>query len=240
VSIVYKYRKPNRSGWSILENGALFLSPPNKFNDQKDMRQRLPRLFDSDREVIIQKLAQISRQQDPTQTEIDILRETCLALDQGGLLEDLRSGELGQSLVDQVRQEAGVVCFGTDADNTHLWKEYSGGGMGFCLGFSTRHLGKKAHQVSYENDPRHEKLRYFESSREEIRRALCLMKDEVWKEEREVRIIVPRAAGQLLHFAPEALVSVAIGERVRKSDSFKIYRLVKGKYPHAQVQVRGR
>jgi len=236
MSVVYKYRKPNRDGWRILEEGALWLTSPGKFNDQNDMRQKLPQLFASCSDTIFRKLIQISRQQNASQTYIDILNTTSLAVVQGKICEDLRTGLLGASLIDQVRQEAGVICFGTTADNSHLWGKYAGQGKGFCLGFETHYLGKKALKVSYINEPKHDKLRYFESSLDEIREALCLIKDKVWKDEQEVRIIISRAAGQLLHFSHEALVSVTLGESIRKRDALKLRRLVKGKYPLAQLQ----
>ncbi len=237
MSVVFKYRKPDSYGWRVLERGALWLSSPVNFNDQEDMRRRLPHIFDTDRETIFRFLVRNSLNQDSSQRVETVLTETSLALHNGMLYEQIRFGETGQRLLDAVRLESGVISFGRTPDNRHLWEHYAQKWEGFCLGFETKGIGLVAHDVIYDDRPSLSELRYFESPHNAIREALCLIKGQQWRPEDEARIIIPRRAGQELTFDPGTLTRVICGSRMVPRDKDKLRCILAETYPHVTMEV---
>lgn len=239
MPIVYKYREANPDGWSVLERGALWLSSPIKFNDSLDMRRCFPRIMESDYPAIERKLVEIKIRQNKGMSVQEARCEAKEALSKGSLYHEIRFGRILVDWCDRVRVDAGVVCFGQSANNDYLWKNYAGSGAGFCIGFDPSLLSNhKVLKVKYGLFDNSDEIRYFESDEDTVREALCLSKEERWRPEEEVRIIVANRADSEMKFDPEAIVAVVSGDKMSEEDSKRLHNLVRNRYGHITVEKR--
>lgn len=238
MSIVYKYRaddweNPISYLKEILKKRRLWFAAPSTFDDPSDMQLPIVGLFDTPLSIAEKRMVEISLRLDPTQNLKIVQHQVRLALLDGNLLQELQQG-LGQALLDEVRQESGVLCLGSTATNNHLWEKYGGNFTGVCLGFKSELLGGyKPNPVEYLDTPR--AIRYFEATKSEIRHAACLTKRLKYRAEEELRIVVPTKANQAFEFPRDALVSITFGPRISRKSRDSIQAYVRQKFPNATV-----
>jgi hypothetical protein len=232
MAVVFKYRDANARALDILRDRGLWLAAPSTFTDPSDMRIPIKGLFNASPEAAFQRMVRNSLEQDPGQRVADVLNDTSIAMTEGGLHRKLMNG-LGAQILNEVREEAGVISFGKTADNSHLWEKYANEECGLCYGFETGVLGYKAHPVTYVKVGEEPALSYFEASHSALREAACLLKYVEYLPEDEVRIILPRKAGTYLKFARTALVSVTFGARCKASFKLRVRKILSCQYPNA-------
>ena len=234
---IYKYREDDTTKsrskiWDILRQRRLWLSSPLSFEDKSDMQLPITGLFDTPLKVAENRMVKISLRLDPAQDPRVVRHDVRLAFLDGEMLKDLQNS-LGQGLLDAVRRESGVVCFGATADNAYLWKKYGGNSSGICFGFNSQRLGCKADPIEYVRELR--TIRYFEASRAEIRRVACLTKRVEYRAEEEFRIIVPKRANTALSFPKDALTSITLGPAVDLEARNQIITFAKRKFPKTLI-----
>jgi len=80
----------------------------------------------------------------------EVARDRVAAAFASGLFEHY-VGEVVADMVGRCRDEFGLICFGTSADNLCLWQRYAGDGAGVCveLEVPSALLGKQLHRVHY-------------------------------------------------------------------------------------------
>jgi hypothetical protein len=99
-------------------------------------------------------------------------------------------------MIQNCRNEIGVVSFSIEKADDHLWDEYGGAGNGVCveINIPDKHIGKSYHRVQYVS----EKIFHVDSFLEsalfpdrafEIYKNILLTKTKKWLQEEEMRFI---------------------------------------------------
>ena len=108
-------------------------------------------------------------------------------------------------LIEQCRNEVGLVCFGTSPDNDVLWQRYGGNGSGVCVELEVPDhlLGTQLFNVQYLGAKRihiDQLVRAFLDRRKvvEVYGLALLSKPLFWRDEVEVRFVSKRQGVQVV------------------------------------------
>lgn len=100
------------------------------------------------------------------------------------------------NMIQQCRNEVGLACFGTSADNEILWARYAGRGAGVCVELDVPDslLGTQLHHVHYSDAKRIHidqflRARLDRSHAADVYALSLLSKPSFWAPEAEVRFI---------------------------------------------------
>jgi hypothetical protein len=99
-------------------------------------------------------------------------------------------------MIEQCRNDIGIVCFGTAPDNEVLWQRYGGSDAGVCIEVDVpdNHLGNSLHCVTYSDTKKahiNQLMRAFidRNHVREIYELALLSKTSFWASEEEIRFI---------------------------------------------------
>jgi hypothetical protein len=116
-------------------------------------------------------------------------------------------------------------------DNFGLWAKYAADHTGYCLEFANEGpLFEKAWEVSYGEYPP------FDVNDQERRDALFLVyKRRDWSSEEEVRLILPRAKGTVVHIEPCWLTRIILGMKMQGENERQICEWAAQRQPQLTV-----
>jgi hypothetical protein len=228
---LYKYESLSVQSLINLKTQTVYFAPPSGFNDPYDCALK----------------AQIA---EPTDSEIQALRETYLAKDwpehvkeklEETSLEELKPAlyraarNASEQIIENFILSRGVSCFSEVNDELLMWAHYADKYTGFCLEFSTNNeLFDKARKVDYvENMPKlNIKSIYADGERDEMMNLFCT-KSKSWGYEKEWRVIHGKA-GTAYTYPREVLTGVYFGPNM----SFEVIEIIclilLGQNPHVK------
>jgi hypothetical protein len=192
----------------ILVESHLWLSSPKDFNDPFDMSAK----------VIVEGTAQEKRE-----------RWTGILNRQGRRLHEIerelpnlvaKSNEeiqqVAQQHIEKLATKFGVCSFGGDPRSNLMWSHYASNHEGFCLQFEVaKDLNAFGRLVRVDYGTQYPVINWlFEQEFYKGVGATLERKHKQWKYEREIRLIIPDAAGERLPFRPDSLRAVILGCRV--------------------------
>lgn len=125
----------------------------------------------------------------------DIARDRVTHTVDARRLEELARPIL-EGMIQQCRNEIGLVCFGTSPDNEVLWQRYGGSGAGVCveLDVPANLLGTMLHRVQYSDAKRIHidqliRAYLYRSRAAEVYTLALLSKPSSWIDEDEIRFV---------------------------------------------------
>ncbi len=237
--ITYKYRQwsePNHQ--SILTKNGIWFTHPKELNDPYDIR--VPVRFDYS-EIdkpeffeVLKMQTQIRFPQFPPKSrefrvvcdnKLDIIKENPQKHFEENYLE-LRESDL----YDRI----GVFSLTSDCLNETMWAHYGNNAKGFCIGFDTVDLLKKAPGgfgfVDYEKDP---PLHSFIRPISENQKDEMYLKNTKWEYEKEFRLLTFRVKSdkdRLFNFNPAIIKEIVLGSLISNEDRNEIIEILKKKY----------
>ena len=198
---VYKYRdfaKPCDRDFERLAtmlNRQFWCTPPAKLNDPEEFVWKCdcsatPETIDLLTEVLIHIVGRSHREaQLLASREVEAGRLTPLAQ------------PIVAKMIQQCRDEIGLVCLGTSPDNEILWQRYGGRGAGVCIELDVPDglLGTQLRRVQYHDEKRihiDQFIRAFIDVTRvaEVYTLALLSKPSFWAQEEEIRFISRRQA----------------------------------------------
>lgn len=196
---LYKYRDLSdlkvglpRVG-SLLQTRAFWCARPDTLNDPEEFAwtgdyRPSPRTADLLTELIVQ------------------LKGRSRALARNRVVRAINAGRLRElaepamlAIIQPCRNEIGLACFGSSAENDVLWKRYAGSGAGVCIEVDVRDrlLGTQFHYVHYwDKKVIHIdtllRSRFDSNSKADFYALSLLSKPSSWSPEAEIRFISKR------------------------------------------------
>ena len=158
--------------------------------------------------------------------------------------------EKHKSFRDKHRQCTAICSFAEEYDNRLMWSHYTDNHTGFCIGYETKQMKKFLYKVKYKNE-------IFDISNDIIKimthpgdstfnhkkikpNQMVIQKDNVWKYEKEWRLINPiskdiindfefnnkmiKNKGYTYNLTPSKLY---LGTRISKENKLKLIRIAK-------------
>lgn len=148
----------------VLTGNKFRVTPPNDFNDPFEM---LPRAYSGMTEDVIYKRAEEKAysyeyyQKITNQLNLDVTYEAYRAylIQTPKIIQDV-AADIKQSLenrdfttlIDQVSQTLGVLCFTSEADNILMWSHYADDHKGVVIGFDSKVLSQNWFPVMYQDE----------------------------------------------------------------------------------------
>ena len=134
-------------------------------------------------------------------------------------------------MIQQCRNEIGLVCFGTSPDNSCLWQRYGGGGAGICveIDVSTELLETQLFRVQYSSAKSvhiDQLMRAFlePSHVREVYTLALLSKPIPWAAEEEIRF-VSRKQEVLVRIDGSQITDLILGEALNPAVRRRIERI---------------
>lgn len=131
------------------------------------------------------------------------------------------------SMIQQCRNEIGLACFGSSADNDTLWKRYGEDGDGVCLEVEApdRLLGTQLHYVRYWDSKRVHVDTFLRSASEpaaaqELYDISLLTKASSWEPEAEIRFVSKRQNANVVidgSVVTRLILGDALNPRIREA-----------------------
>lgn len=174
---------------AILRDRAIRCSRPTEFNDPWDCKP----FYNTDllseeeeREKHIKWYAQITRRHRPD-IPPEFIEKTQQELRSNPALLTKRLEECSEAMWSAIAERYRVYCLGPDVNNTLMWARYADSHKGVCLEFSTRNdVICSALRVEYIHEFPFISI-YSEDQRNNL--TPLLTKSDVWKNEREYRLV---------------------------------------------------
>ena len=194
---LYKYRDFSNPGegdfqrleW-LLRLQAFWCARSDTLNDPEEFAWTCDySTTDDTPELLIELLARV---QSSTHEQA---RERVMAVLASGHLEVI-AGPILEGMIQQSRNEFGLVCFGSSSENSILWKRYAGGGSGICIELEApiELMEEQLFQVQYLASKKihiDQLMRAFLDTRyvREVYSLALLSKPFFWGPEAEIRFI---------------------------------------------------
>ena len=131
---LYKYRdfsNPSEDNFgrleTLLHRELFWCARPDALNDPEEFAWNCDYTASSATEELLTELLVRVNGRTPAQAQ-----ERSAAAISGGRLAILAKPII-EGMIQQCRNEIGLVCFGTSPDNSVLWQRYGGGGAGVCV-----------------------------------------------------------------------------------------------------------
>jgi hypothetical protein len=192
----------------ILVESRLWLSSPKDFNDPFDMSAKIiaEGNVEEKRERWLRILERRGKRWDEIQRELpDLVAQS-----------DEKVALVAQQQQEDIAKRFGVCSFGGDPRSILMWSHYASNHEGFCLQFEVAkdlkafgRLVRVKYRTGYPVINWVKEQEFYEGIAATLER-----KYKHWEYEREIRLIIPNAAGEYLTFQPDSLRAVIIGCRV--------------------------
>ncbi|MFH1852331.1 MAG: DUF2971 domain-containing protein [Candidatus Neomarinimicrobiota bacterium] len=199
----------------IFMDSALYFIPPSKFNDPFDCRS--PILYNGSKKRWNYWLTEQIEKRYPNYSaneKKEIFNK--MVSNKKTMTPEYISEKLELVFKDRI----GVLCLSEVSDSILMWAHYTSGYKGFCLEFNnpTRiQLFQKALTVRYRK--KYPLCNYFTTSNLDKMRAALLTKSNLWKYEKEWRIIEHESGPGWYHFPKELLTGIIFGSEIEKDNS---------------------
>ncbi len=174
----------------LLRREVFWCARPDTLNDPEEFAWRC----DYTASAVTEKLLADLLVQVMGRTQAQAKERSAAAISAGRL--EAVAEPIFQGMIQQCRNEIGLVCFGTSPDNSVLWQRYGGNGAGVCVEIDVpeEHLETQLHRVQYSFaksihvdqlmrsflDPNHVR---------EVYTLVLLSKPSTWAAEEEIRFI---------------------------------------------------
>jgi len=124
-----------------------------------------------------------------------------------------------------------IYCLSKRWDNLNLWAKYANNHSGYCLEFAN--IGPfftSAKVVRYG-----EALEVDPTNREHMNGWWFFCKREVWSNEEEVRVLIPRHSSSKCQIDPSWLTRLILGWKMAEADKLRIRKWAKDRLPELKV-----
>jgi hypothetical protein len=136
--ILYKYRAWEGFQKTIITKREVFMSPPSKFEDEKDCR--VNRSFELTDQEFCDIYFEMIRREQPRLPLIEIRYQAIAETQHTPLKEPAFLAAQMQIEFDKLDLRLGVLSLTEFNDNEIMWNKYSEGGKGFCVGLDSKQL----------------------------------------------------------------------------------------------------
>jgi hypothetical protein len=228
----YKYAEfaDKKQEWlkEILLAHKLYLPTLDQLNDPADGRPKLAAISE---EKLFSFLYQIRLSKNPHMSpgQQNYERQVLVHnLKQYGT--DFITRELSKSLNNELNDWR-IYCLSKRWDNLSLWAKYANGHSGYCLEFAN--IGSfftSAKVVRYGEAPELDL-----TNREHMDGRWFFCKREVWSNEEEVRVLIPRHSRCKVQIDPSCLTRLILGWKMADGDKQLIRKWAKERLPELKV-----
>jgi hypothetical protein len=210
---LYKYCKLNgrNNEWiqRIFTKNEIYFASPEQFNDPFDCQVQAS--FDATDEEWEEYLGVMMKDKHP-ELDYEVRSAFVRQLISSGWLEDPGSKQKVVSDVQETVNKIGVLCLSEVRDDILMWSHYADGHRGFCLQFNIKTtyypFGELLFKVKYLSSyPQINILR----DREDQTKKVLLTKADLWKYEKEWRILDLENSPGIKVFPAEMLTGVIFG-----------------------------
>jgi hypothetical protein len=213
---------------AILLEHKLYLPTLDQLNDPADGRPKLAaiseeKLFNFFYQILLSNNPHMSLEQQ--EDERQALKHN---LKQRGTEYFTRG--LSKSLNNELNSWR-IYCLSKRWDNLSLWAKYANGHSGYCLEFAN--IGPfftSAKVVRYGEAPEIDP-----TNREHMDGRWFFCKREVWSNEDEVRVLIPRKSNCKEQIDPSCLTRIILGKEMAEADKEQIRKWAKERLPELTV-----
>lgn len=210
--MLYKYRSFSLRAIADMASNRVFLSSPRRFNDAFDGKIPWSEFLTED------ELREIANNGGPFADQLNMLQQQRPELFSSGW----RLNDDGYLVVRSLLAErfsrvtdCGICSLSAVVDDLRMWAHYAHSRQGFCLGFATGFAPFcDAVSVRYRGELQEIDAYQVLAGKlgEEQAREYLLTKSDIWREEREFRIIGDQSDSHC-HYPPEAVRTATFGDR---------------------------
>lgn len=228
LEFLYKYYSLNENNTHhrerIFTHNELYFPSPRVFNDPFDSKIRLE--FEGSKDKWREYLLKLYKERKANWNREQRLAEV------RKIIRERRYKRIPGELLDSYLDQIGVFCMSEVKDQILMWSHYSEGHTGFSLEFratsSTKFFGR-AQKITYA--PEYPSINFFKCSRLAQMEGILLTKANLWRYEKEWRIIEHNHGAGTYSFHPELLTGVIIGCQMSDKNKIKIINWAKNRSP---------
>ncbi|MCI0419754.1 MAG: hypothetical protein L0387_25685 [Acidobacteria bacterium] len=195
----------------LLGQNAFWCARPSTLNDPDEFCWQCDyRLSDATAPLLAELLIKVRGR---TRADAQTLAETSVS---AGRIE-LLAGPIFKEMIERCRDEIGLACFGSSADNAVMWERYEGAGAGVCIEVETppELLNSELFPVEYPPTKVlhvNQLLRAFldPAQRRQVYSMALLSKSPFWAPEAELRFVSKRQ-GVLVHISGSSISRLVLG-----------------------------
>ncbi len=194
---IYKFkdlsdRKKHDHFYQIILGNIIWCASPDSLNDENEFKFELDYEPSSKTEILLSQV--ISKYRTTKFLPLPPNLSASLAL-QNNRLKEIATPIIN-NMINNCRNDIGIISFSVVKDDQHLWKEYGGNGNGSCIEINLpdEFLNKSYHPVVYVKEKIFHVDSFLESAlsqnkAEEMFRNILLTKTKKWSQEEEIRFI---------------------------------------------------
>ena len=237
--ILYKYRDwDNAYHKAILLENKIYLSPPRDFEDKMDCN--LPEKFPP-KEELFDIFLEKSKQENPTGSEQEHKDFADCWSEKSPLANPPELRKLISEFNDEFNSRFGILSVTEDCSNEDMWNKYANNSHGICIGFDTAKLfsvvGGGGEVIYEENLP---VIDFINDDFKTKHAKNIFFKEKSWAFEKEYRLHKfwkdsPTQEDRNIAMPKDCIVEVILGKSISEENKNEISRLVKEKYPNAQL-----
>ncbi|WP_298896530.1 DUF2971 domain-containing protein [uncultured Psychroserpens sp.] len=242
-SLLYKYFDFDENFKNSLQNGYLWFSNPNTFNDPFEFKLQVDENLD---DTDILEFFELYKKHavNPSNEIINDFNKVLFMYRK----DSKKFIELFLTPFVSHLSNFGVCCFTNTRDNLLMWSHYANKHTGVVLEFENKLLDESIYymndsvnmtaidQINYSNEfPTIKVSSSLMNLSEEIRKVL-FTKSNDWKYEKEVRIISPRNGRHL--FDPNCLKSIYLGYKFSDENKIEINKLLNKHFPNQDITIK--
>ncbi|MEN6317608.1 MAG: DUF2971 domain-containing protein [Syntrophaceae bacterium] len=227
---LYKYYKLNdRNSERIFTENEIYFASPDQFNDPFDCRVQAS--FDATDGEWEEYLGVMMKNKHP-ELDYEVRSAFVRQLINSGWREDPGTKQKIVSDVQEAVNKIGVLCLSEVRDDILMWSHYADSHRGFCLQFNIKTtfypFGELLFKVEYSSSyPQITVLRDHENQT----RKVLLTKSDIWKHEKEWRILDPDNGPGIRIYPAEMLTGVIFGCEMPHESRQLIRKWAKGRTP---------
>jgi hypothetical protein len=242
-SFLYKYRyfDSKRFYSTLFEEGKLFCSSPQNFNDPFDCVVRIDYSSPSESDIF-KKFYRMEKYLHPDWPEPQILASVNMLINNFDKTPLNNKEEIKSKILNHIYTYVGIYSLSAEPNNLLLWSHYSDSHKGFLIEFNALYLKNFLVNTYLRQDHKHLLFEveysdtyklisaYSDNFDEELRKAL-LTKSTNWIYEKEWRILYYKGANQYIEIPaeilPDIICSVVVGSKISNDNESKIKSILK-------------
>lgn len=250
--VLYKYRSVSQNSLSALQDGVLYSSPPESFNDPFEgnieilipatiqnsyqqaydqLRQKYPslplRTVTSSEEFFISLAAEFGITENEIKSQATLLD----GMNRLGLSADSHLKRNLDLLQYQVRNAYNVLCMSEENNNNLMWAHYADQHKGFCIGYRIKNLKNNITELTLPvlyRDTCYFEISDIDNINSVIAMHMLTLKSLEWSYEKEWRIFFEPKYKPHAEQMPTPCV-VYLGAKMTCDDEFKVYEICRSK-----------
>lgn len=215
--ILYKYRECNKRSFDNLKNNVVWCGTLDNYNDPYEgytaihflpiykefLNMKTFRHYDA-------TLSQLNSEEEVAAFVASELKMSSEQIARQISEQKKFQEDCNKSFRDSHRQSTAICSLAEDYDNRLMWAHYTNDHTGFCIGYKTEQMKKFLYKVKYKNeifDITNDIIKimiYPENSKLDIKKfkpnQMVIQKDDIWKYEREWRLINPVTIDDISNF----------------------------------------